>query len=266
MLECVQSVIGVDIDEVLLETNKWKVQPLNSDYLVSQQRTAPFTVQLLLGSVIEADARLLGTDVFCLVEVIEHLDKAVLAEVPDTVFGILKPKHVIVSTPNADYNVLFPNFAGRRHWDHKFEWTRSEFVCWCDEICRVYSYSVEYSGLGDPSPAFEHVGFCTQVAFFTQNSHFPCGKEQADDGVLVVYKEIAKYVFPFSPEQPPDKKLLNELQYYVHYLARLHEQEEREPYTENGIQYIAISFEELLKFSKIRKLCSSSDTPVQHMM
>ena len=41
----------------------------------------------------------------------------------------------VFSTPNADFNVLFPRFTGFRHPDHKFEWTRNEFTAW-------YSHSV----------------------------------------------------------------------------------------------------------------------------
>jgi hypothetical protein len=37
----------------------------------------------------------------------------------------MRPKLVVVTTPNAEYNTLFPDFEGPfRHWDHKFEWTR----------------------------------------------------------------------------------------------------------------------------------------------
>lgn len=49
---------------------------------------------------------------------------------PEVLLGQLSPKVAIVTTPNADFNVLFPNLEGFRHWDHKFEWTREEFQEW----------------------------------------------------------------------------------------------------------------------------------------
>ena len=87
------------------------------------------------------------------------------------------PQHVIVSTPNSEYNVLFPNFSGLRHWDHKFEWTRRDFSKWCTSVCNTYPYSVELTGLGDPTAGFEHVGLCTQVAIFTRHG----GSSETDE-------------------------------------------------------------------------------------
>ena len=49
---------------------------------------------------------------------------------PVVVFGMINPLVVIVTTPNAEFNVLFPNFTGFRHPDHKFEWTRAQFQDW----------------------------------------------------------------------------------------------------------------------------------------
>ena len=61
---------------------------------------------------------------------IEHLEPTVLDAMPAVVFGSLTPKVVIVTTPNVEFNVLFPGLQGFRHWDHKFEWTRAEFEDW----------------------------------------------------------------------------------------------------------------------------------------
>lgn len=59
-----------------------------------------------------------------------------------TVLGAYSPRLVIVTTPNAEFNVNFPQLmygtpdSKFRHWDHKFEWTRKEFEEWyaCYEI------------------------------------------------------------------------------------------------------------------------------------
>ena len=54
----------------------------------------------------------------------------------DVVLGTYKPKIVIVTTPNVEFNVYFPQLkygtpeARLRIEDHRFEWTRSEFQEW----------------------------------------------------------------------------------------------------------------------------------------
>lgn len=71
---------------------------------------------------------------------IEHLDPPVLEKVPFSIFGVLQPRVAVVTTPNADFNILFPNFHGFRHPDHRFEWTRAQFQAW-------YSYLLQYPAL-----------------------------------------------------------------------------------------------------------------------
>ena len=61
---------------------------------------------------------------------IEHLTSDVLDEAVSMVFGKIQPRIVVMTTPNADFNILFPGFSGVRHWDHKFEWTQKEFQEW----------------------------------------------------------------------------------------------------------------------------------------
>lgn len=61
---------------------------------------------------------------------IEHLYPMELEALPFTVFGFIQPRIAIFTTPNADFNVLFPNFSGFRHSDHKFEWSRQDFENW----------------------------------------------------------------------------------------------------------------------------------------
>lgn len=61
---------------------------------------------------------------------IEHLYPDDLDAFPYTVFGFIKPQVAIVTTPNADFNVLFKEMKAFRHPDHKFEWTRQQFQDW----------------------------------------------------------------------------------------------------------------------------------------
>ena len=72
---------------------------------------------------------------------IEHLEGDVLDAMPKALFGLLKPKVVLVTTPNVEFNVLFPGLQGFRHYDHKFEWTRAEFQQWLvkSTLCQHYN-------------------------------------------------------------------------------------------------------------------------------
>ena len=54
----------------------------------------------------------------------------------------------LISTPNREFNVLFPNFQGPfRHDDHKFEWDRKEFKNWAEGVIESYpEYQLEITG------------------------------------------------------------------------------------------------------------------------
>ena len=110
-------------------------------------------------------------EVVTLIELIEHLESEVLEQFPINVFGSIKPKHVIISTPNVEFNVLFKNTKKFRHWDHKFEWTRNQFKAWCDKICNKFGYEVYFTGVGTPPNTKLKVGYCSQFAVFTRLVH-----------------------------------------------------------------------------------------------
>ena len=97
-------------------------------------------VSLLHGSLTYRDQRWADAEAVALVEVIEHIDPDRLPLVERVVFGAAHLGAVIVTTPNADYNALFPNLgAGAlRHPDHRFEWTRAEFAAWADRKGSIY--------------------------------------------------------------------------------------------------------------------------------
>jgi hypothetical protein len=89
------------------------------------------------------------------------------------VFGVIRPKLVVFTTPNSEFNVRFgPDFEGPfRHWDHKFEWTRMEFADWCGEITDKYDdYVVRYDGVGycGDQMDIDDLGPCSQIAVFTR--------------------------------------------------------------------------------------------------
>lgn len=79
----------------------------------------------------------------------------------------MAPKTVIVTTPNAEYNELFPGLLpGRfRHPDHRFEWTRAQFTAWCQEIGDRWGYRFRTEPVG---PTHDELGAPTQMAVFTR--------------------------------------------------------------------------------------------------
>ncbi|MFD7326218.1 3' terminal RNA ribose 2'-O-methyltransferase Hen1 [Streptomyces sp. NPDC059875] len=134
-------------------------------------------VKLIQGSLAYTDKRLTGYDAAVLSEVIEHLDLPRLPALEYAVFGSARPRTVLVTTPNVEYNVRWETLpAGHvRHGDHRFEWTREEFRTWAARVAEQYGYGVEFTPVGPDDP---EVGPPTQMAVFTQNTATP-KEEQA---------------------------------------------------------------------------------------
>ncbi|MEU7649507.1 3' terminal RNA ribose 2'-O-methyltransferase Hen1 [Streptomyces huasconensis] len=124
-------------------------------------------VTLLQGSLAYTDKRLKGYDAAVLSEVIEHLDMERLPALEYAVFGSARPRTVLVTTPNVEYNVRWETLpAGHaRHGDHRFEWTREEFRAWARRVAERHAYEVEFMPVGDEDP---EVGPPTQMAVFHQ--------------------------------------------------------------------------------------------------
>jgi len=122
-------------------------------------------VQLFQGSLVYGDARLKGYDAAAVVEVIEHMDPARLPGFAQAVFQVAHPKTVVLTTPNSEYNSLYGSlFQGRRHRDHRFEWTRAQFSAWAEYIAAEFGYTVGVHPIG---AADETLGASTQMAVFT---------------------------------------------------------------------------------------------------
>ncbi len=113
------------------------------------------------------DPGLAGFDAAVLMEVVEHLDPSRLAALERAVFGTARPTHVVVTTPNSEYNVLYPALAaGRfRHSDHRFEWTRAEFRAWAAAVAERHGYTTRFGPVG---PEDLGVGAPTQLAVFSR--------------------------------------------------------------------------------------------------
>ncbi|MFD7094958.1 3' terminal RNA ribose 2'-O-methyltransferase Hen1, partial [Streptomyces xanthophaeus] len=162
--------VGVDVSVRALNT---AAKRLRLDRMGERQSAR---VTLLQGSLAYTDKRLTGYDAAVLSEVIEHLDLPRLPALEYAVFGSARPRTVIVTTPNVEYNVRWETLpAGHvRHRDHRFEWTREEFGAWAREVAGRYGYGVEFLPVGDDDP---EVGPPTQMAVFTAVTDHETPKE-----------------------------------------------------------------------------------------
>ncbi len=156
----IEQITGVDVSYRTLEIAKKR---LKLDDLPFHQKDK---IQLIKGSLIYRDKRFNNYDAATLIEVIEHLDLNRLAALERVVFEFAKPKLVIVTTPNIEYNVQFKSLPhGKlRHRDHRFEWTRKEFQDWANNVCENFNYQVAFQDIGDED---SEVGTPTQMATFT---------------------------------------------------------------------------------------------------
>jgi len=138
-----EEIVGVEVSSVSLERAAGRLEKLSE--------RARARVKLLHGALVYRDARLRGYDAAALVEVIEHVEPDRLMHLERAVFGDASPRAIVVTTPNADYNVLFETLpAGQfRHADHRFEWSRAEFEAWAARVGIAYGYQVRFEPLGD---------------------------------------------------------------------------------------------------------------------
>ncbi|KAK2584717.1 hypothetical protein KPH14_007050 [Odynerus spinipes] len=219
-IDGIEEILCVDIDRALLEANKEITVPLISEYIYC--RAKPLVVHVCEGSVASSDRRLEKTDAVICIELIEHLYPDTLTDFPFNIFGYIKPKVAIITTPNADFNVLFPKFTGFRHPDHKFEWTREQFQDWAHNIVLRYpNYQVTFHGICNGPEGTEHLGACTQMAIFHRYD------EEHDDiigtkllGTEGLFKVIASQEYPFKVDNRSDEqKILDEALYYIRRLS-----------------------------------------------
>ncbi|TGL35356.1 3' terminal RNA ribose 2'-O-methyltransferase Hen1 [Leptospira koniambonensis] len=134
---------------------------LNYEQLPERQKER---LKFIQGSLIYKDPRLQGFDAAAVVEVIEHMDLNRLRSFERVLFEFSRPKTVVLTTPNREYNVLYDKLKNFRHHDHRFEWTRSEFQDWSGKVCDKFGYSVEFFPVGEVA---ENIGASTQMAVFT---------------------------------------------------------------------------------------------------
>jgi small RNA 2'-O-methyltransferase len=109
---------------------------------------------------------LAGFDAAVMVETIEHIEPHRLSAVEQAVFAGYRPRTVLVTTPNSEYNPLHGIPEGAfRHRDHRFEWTRTKFRGWAEGVAKRHGYQVVFEDIGTVDPA---LGSSTQMAIFSR--------------------------------------------------------------------------------------------------
>jgi 3' terminal RNA ribose 2'-O-methyltransferase Hen1 len=153
-------IVGMDVSYRSLEIAS---QRLKLDRMPTKQKER---LKLMHGSLMYRDNRLSGYDAATVVEVIEHLDAPRLAAFERVLFEAAHPKTIVVTTPNAEYNVKFDTLpAGQfRHKDHRFEWTREQFQQWSVRVSERFGYVVRFLPVGEEDP---QVGAPTQMGVFS---------------------------------------------------------------------------------------------------
>jgi 3' terminal RNA ribose 2'-O-methyltransferase Hen1 len=152
-------IVGMDVSHRSLEVAS---QRLKLDRMPAKQKEK---LKLMHGSLMYRDKRLEGYDAATVVEVIEHLDAVRLTAFERVLFEAARPRTVVITTPNAEYNVKFGTLAAGqfRHKDHRFEWTRAQFAEWAKRNAERFGYSVRFLAVGDEDPK---LGAPTQMGVF----------------------------------------------------------------------------------------------------
>jgi 3' terminal RNA ribose 2'-O-methyltransferase Hen1 len=153
-------ILGVDISSRDLEI---AADRLHFDEMSEAHRQR---ISLLHGALTYRDKRLAGFDAAALIEVIEHIDPSRLAAMADAVFGVARPHTIVLTTPNAEYNVRYEALGSDelRHHDHRFEWSRAEFRDWAEKTADRYGYQARFDEIGEADP---QLGAPTQMGVFT---------------------------------------------------------------------------------------------------
>jgi 3' terminal RNA ribose 2'-O-methyltransferase Hen1 len=154
-----ERIVGTDVSARELERARTRLEhvPMPTSHRES--------LALFQSSGLYFDRRLNNADAITLIEVIEHVEPDRLGTLEQVIFGTNKPRNVIVTTPNREYNVMFESLpeGAMRHSDHRFEWSRDEFQVWAEGVASRHGYSVGFEPIGDENAK---VGAPTQMAVF----------------------------------------------------------------------------------------------------
>jgi 3' terminal RNA ribose 2'-O-methyltransferase Hen1 len=159
----IDTIVAVDVSTRALQL---AARDLHLDRMPAKQRAR---LTIFQSALTYRDDRLAGLDAAVLMEVIEHVDPERLPALERALFGFVVPTTIIVTTPNAEYNVLFDTLpaGSMRHRDHRFEWTRAEFAAWAERVASAHNYQVVFHPVGPEHP---DAGAPTQLAVFDRQA------------------------------------------------------------------------------------------------
>ena len=141
------------------------VDPSLSALALAQSIKSISQCRFLHGSFISNELNFCGFDAAAMIETIEHVLPGQLSRVEHTVFSYWRPKLVVMTTPNSEYNPVLGLAADEfRHSDHKFEWDRRKFHSWATGVAERNQYQVRFEYIGPKDPI---LGSSTQMAVFT---------------------------------------------------------------------------------------------------
>ena len=174
-------IFGIDIDGNSLEIAKnhieniikyWKIDDRKMALYNKKKSTKCINIDIFKENLLTKNEYFKqifhNIDLITFIEVIEHLPVNDAENCFDIILGYYKPKKLIVTTPNKDYNVLFEMKDDQmRNDDHKFEWTKEEFYRICTKFGYKFNYIVEFDGVGFYN---EKYGYSTQICYFHSNS------------------------------------------------------------------------------------------------
>jgi 3' terminal RNA ribose 2'-O-methyltransferase Hen1 len=170
----ITELVGVDVS---IRALRYAERRLDLD---RQPSALASRVTLKQGSLTYTDTTLKGYDAAVLMEVIEHVDPPRLPALAYAVFGSARPRIVLVTTPNVEYNVRYETLeqGHMRHHDHRFEWSRADFAAWAESTAETYGYQVRLEAVGEVD---EELGAPTQMAVFTISEPHGSKKAQGEN-------------------------------------------------------------------------------------
>lgn len=151
-----QRIIGIDIDPQAISRAR-EILGIGLPHPADR-------IQLRCASFEEADPAFREIDAAVLLETLEHIKPSRLSLVERAVFQHSRPRIVLITTPNQEYNVLHGMEPGqRRHPGHHFEWDREKFRRWANSLALRHGYRAVFFDIG---PLDRLRGSSTQMARF----------------------------------------------------------------------------------------------------
>jgi len=182
----------------------------------------------------------IALDAVVMQEVVEHMDPDPLRRLGSAILGGIRPKLLLVTTPNREVNPLLyyahraleeeaimpmlvsegseeavqsPSFdshydpSAMRDPDHRFEWSVAEFSAWAHDLASAWGYRVEFRGVGTLHPrlfakAVERAGGAIggDQGAATQAALFTRIEEVAADRALQPLEPLSPNAWPLAKE------------------------------------------------------------------